>query len=441
MLFILCIITSCNNSPYAIISGKVNSQIKKLTLKTQYETYKIALDENNFFSDSLELDEGYCYLIINNQRFQIYLKPNSHLNINIGDNLTFSGNEAPINRYLYKQHNFTKKIQHLENSKYISNLSEKQFLSLADSINNKRIEILETHKSNFDFDFINIETKRLFYVDKHQKSIYVTTRKIFKNKTNISKDYRYKLYDKIDLELYQLVNDYHYLNFVDSYLWDETKKLTDNNDSFDFYNEYMNLLNSKISNKLIKEEISYLIGNIKLGRSKQIDSVYIKVNKNLINPNYKKRIALKYEALKKIEKGKISPNFKLVDKHNKLVNLQNLKGKFVYIDIWSSYCPPCMAELPHLKKLQTKYINKNIYFVGINVGNKHTEWLKLIKDHKLEGIQLHAPNTKIPFFKDYQVRGIPRFILLDKNGNIVESNAKRPSDKELILQLNSLLNN
>jgi hypothetical protein len=55
----------------------------------------------------------------------------------------------------------------------------------------------------------------------------------------------------------------------------------------------------------------------------------------------------------------------------------------------------------------------------------------MVEDKKLGGIQLFAPNEGIPFFKDYSVQGIPRFILIDKNGKIIDGNAKRPSNPEL----------
>lgn len=55
----------------------------------------------------------------------------------------------------------------------------------------------------------------------------------------------------------------------------------------------------------------------------------------------------------------------------------------------------------------------------------------MVKEKELGGIQLFAPDNKIPFFEDYAVQWIPRFILIDKNGKIIDANAKRPSDPKL----------
>jgi len=63
----------------------------------------------------------------------------------------------------------------------------------------------------------------------------------------------------------------------------------------------------------------------------------------------------------------------------------------------------------------------------------------MVEDKKLGGIQLFAPNEEISFFKDYSVEGIPTFILIDKNGNIIDGNAKRPSNPELQKEIESHL--
>jgi thiol-disulfide isomerase/thioredoxin len=118
-----------------------------------------------------------------------------------------------------------------------------------------------------------------------------------------------------------------------------------------------------------------------------------------------------------------------------MVTLEELRGQVVYIDIWSTGCAPCMAEIPYLKVLEEQYGNK-IQFVGLNVGDSKERWQNIIKE---KGIQLQATDTKISFLQDYVVRGIPRFILIDKDGRIIDSSAKRPSDPKLKEQINKLI--
>jgi thiol-disulfide isomerase/thioredoxin len=123
--------------------------------------------------------------------------------------------------------------------------------------------------------------------------------------------------------------------------------------------------------------------------------------------------------------------------------LEDLKGKYVYIDVWATWCGPCRAEIPSLKKVEEKYHGKNIAFVSISVDvdKDHEKWKNFVTEKQLGGIQLFADkNWNSDFMKSYGINSIPRFILIDPNGKIVKSDAARPSDPQLQKQLDALLN-
>ncbi len=155
------------------------------------------------------------------------------------------------------------------------------------------------------------------------------------------------------------------------------------------------------------------------------------------NEDYRNEIEKTYLNLKKISKGTISPTFELYDVNNRIVTLESLKGKLVYIDIWGTWCVPCIQEIPSLKKIEKEFRNKDIHFVSICTNDKKENFEKFVNDKELSGIQLFAPDSNISFFKDYQLKTFPRFILIDKEGKIIDANAFKPSDpklKELILE-------
>ena len=138
-----------------------------------------------------------------------------------------------------------------------------------------------------------------------------------------------------------------------------------------------------------------------------------------------------------IAKGQTSPSFNYKDINGELVALEDLKGKYVYIDCWASWCGPCKAEIPHLKKLKKKFDGKNIAFVGISSDQDVEAWKKMVDKQKLEGIQLHIGDDQ-SFMQAYMVTGIPRFILIDKDGLVYDANAPRPSSDEIKELFNSL---
>lgn len=157
-----------------------------------------------------------------------------------------------------------------------------------------------------------------------------------------------------------------------------------------------------------------------------------------IEKNYEKMHA----NVVKLAKGKVSPTFdNYENSKGGTTSLVDLKGKYIYIDIWATWCAPCKAEIPHLKALEKEYYDKNIEFVSISVDkpNAYETWVKMVKEESLGGIQLFADNNfESKFIAEYEISAIPRFILLDPEGNIVDSDAARPSDpklKELFIEL------
>ncbi len=132
--------------------------------------------------------------------------------------------------------------------------------------------------------------------------------------------------------------------------------------------------------------------------------------------------------------GKPSPDFKGVDVNGKQMSLRDFRGKYVYIDMWATWCGPCQKELPYLKKLAEKYKGRNITFVGLSIDADKAKWEARVKSGELCGTQLHIGRGS-KFQTDYRISGIPRFILLDPNGRIVNPDMTRPSsdDTEKIL--------
>jgi len=125
--------------------------------------------------------------------------------------------------------------------------------------------------------------------------------------------------------------------------------------------------------------------------------------------------------------------------------LHSLKGSVYYVDIWSTWCVPCQEEFAYTPGLQSLLTGRNIKILYLSIDNDQADkrWKELIKYYKLPG--LHARTNKL-LYKDLfrllaenHELAIPRYLLIDKNGTIVNNNAERPSDTgKLHLQISSL---
>ena len=112
----------------------------------------------------------------------------------------------------------------------------------------------------------------------------------------------------------------------------------------------------------------------------------------------------------------ILPNYTFFDKNDEEKNLNDFRGKILYIDLWATWCTPCLEMQPYFNALSKDFENEKdeIEFIGISLDREldKGKWKKLIKRRKLEGTQLIAMDAfKSEICKDLKVTMIPRFII------------------------------
>lgn len=139
----------------------------------------------------------------------------------------------------------------------------------------------------------------------------------------------------------------------------------------------------------------------------------------------------------KLAKGQPSPGFNYPAFRGGRVSLTDLRGKYVYIDMWATWCYFCCEELPDLKCLEKRLDGKNICFVSISCDKDLEAWRKKVEEEKLRGFQLNIGGNR-KFMHDYLVSGIPRYILLDQEGKIISANMTRPSNPNTLKMLSAL---
>ncbi|RWX03442.1 TlpA family protein disulfide reductase [Flavobacterium cerinum] len=141
-------------------------------------------------------------------------------------------------------------------------------------------------------------------------------------------------------------------------------------------------------------------------------------------------------------KGQSSPSFAYENFKGGTTKLEDFKGKYVYVDVWATWCGPCRQEIPFLQKVEEKYHGKKIEFVSISVDQMkdHEKWKKMVADKSLGGVQLFADKDwSSAFVQAYGINSIPRFLLIGPDGKVIDPDAARPSDPALVEQLDKLL--
>ncbi len=140
--------------------------------------------------------------------------------------------------------------------------------------------------------------------------------------------------------------------------------------------------------------------------------------------------------------GETAPDFSFKDIKGKTVTLSDYKGKVVYIDFWGTWCAPCRRESPHYEKLQEEYEgNDDVVFMSLALERGGEEdWRKYVTTKDMPGIHIYVPESfGNPVAKKYNIKGVPTFALIDKEGNLVALPAPRPSSPNAKAEIEKLL--
>ncbi len=191
----------------------------------------------------------------------------------------------------------------------------------------------------------------------------------------------------------------------------------------------MNYLVDHLKNEKVREALLNVLAieQIEQHGIKRIDEMMNLYNTYVQDETLRAAFQVIYDQKDLAVPGKLSPRFIASDLNGKIHTLDAYRGKYVYIDVWATWCGPCRQELPHLKKLVADYAGKNIVFVSLSVDANKEAWKKMAAT--MDGIQLYLGNNS-DFAKAYDIDGIPRFILIDPEGKIVNYNMTRPSSPD-----------
>lgn len=205
----------------------------------------------------------------------------------------------------------------------------------------------------------------------------------------------------------------------------------------DYYRDSLYADCKKEINKNIKEKVLFDIVKEEIQKDASSTKWFINDFINTGSDSDYKRYVVKLIENNKLYNSAGKNNIVINDKLEKIKYdslLSSLKGNVVYIDFWASWCAPCRAEMPKSSILREKYRNDKIKFLYLSIDEDISAWKKVNEDEKLNNYPLSfllLNSQRADLMKLFKITGIPRFIIIDKAGKIVNSNAPRPSDPEL----------
>ncbi|MCT4639282.1 MAG: redoxin family protein [Bacteroidales bacterium] len=218
-----------------------------------------------------------------------------------------------------------------------------------------------------------------------------------------------------------LLDSKTYLQIVTDHL-----KSNENSTDDDIIEQASRIEDSSFRDKFLYLYISNTINLLTSG--KEIDTLISNHIDKVSNTKYQNRIRNQAITLKSILQGQKAPDFDAVTINNRKVSLADLKGKYLLIDVWATWCRPCKKQSRFFNRMATKLKDMPVQFVALNINRHKKDWELKTGSESIHVKHLYSTN-KDKFCKDYNCKRIPRFILIDPDGYIVNSNMPKPSSK------------
>ena len=431
---------------YAVLSGKVSSvdakgENQKLLLLQNDEVVKeIPVQADGTFRDTIrEIGDNHFYYLVENPAVQtpLYLANGTNMELTLNQEVSktmVSGSQTKQTQYLIERNSFINdRINGAD-----SNLFGQKPQEFKENVKAFFAELDKKLKAyGFDEEFVKNQEKWTNYKFVEYLTIFPTYHRYTSGDEAILPDDFYAERDGIDYdnaEEFRTIDTYR--DLVRSKFYTIINNPNDAENIKKFISEVNALKSDNIRADLAKGTFQLISPNSTVNKE-----IFDFINKNVTDEKVKEAAKKAYDVATKLTSGSPSPKFSNYENFNGgTTSLEDFKGKVTYIDIWATWCLPCRGEIPALKELEKKFHGKDVAFVSISIDQNKDEWKEFVKSEDLKGVQLFAENAfESQFIQDYGIRQIPTFIIIDKEGKIVNADAPRPSSDEITGLLEGLL--
>lgn len=449
-LFILIgfiIFISCSSKPTVLnfrLKAGLSNKVDSAQILFKERAYNFALNEEGCGSVSIEIEkDGFAQLVYGKLMTDVYLMEGNELTVTWdpqdwrGERIEIVSNDGGVNQYI--RHNL--EVSFDKASACSFTLPEDEFMNKVDStILALNIEI---DKTKFPSNVKNLLKASV----KYEMLCWIYKYPRFHNYGKVMKKEDYKVFTRFNSYMFGQFEEHadylcltSYRNYAQAWFY-ELMQLECHGEPYilkkDKACQYIlkHVKNSQVKEFALANTITPYIRSYGIvGAEKLVDYFKRYVN----NPLYTKPFDVIYNVWEKILPGKEAFDFNYIDVHGNRIKLSDFKGKYVFIDIWATWCKPCCYEIPFVQKLEHRFKNRNIVFVSISMDKDLNTWREIVQEKHMGGIQLNYERNR-DFMNYFFITAIPRFLLIDKERKIINACAPKPSSVELEELLEEIL--
>lgn len=455
MLFVsvLFVMASCKPKPQEItISGTINNPtgqtvevfyVKHL-VGNELERVEVPLGANNAFTASLPLSEArFVYIRIPRRTLMLYLKPGAEIQLTLD---AANAQEIPLiegrgvleSRFLVS---FVMEMEQLHSRAVLLNragqMSPAEFAEAAQKGYTDRMAFLENHPDldNLDKDFVVTMRANIQFEKYNLLLEYPMAFSYFNPAVGAPQlpDDFFGFLEKEGLIDDAFTGSRTYFRFLQLYL----NRLLEQQGAAEaelHYAERMFNMADRSLTGLSREMIlaEMVIMGLDFMEHEAAAALHQRFVKIASDASIIEVVNLAYDKVMALAPGQPAPQFTLTDINGQQVSLSDFAGKVVYLDFWASWCGPCMREVPYARELKKRMENEtDLVFLYVSVDTDQTAWRSTVAHHQIEGVHLNVPgfNHQVP--EAYNLKGVPTFFLIGRDGKIINNRPPRPSSPEI----------
>lgn len=428
------------------LAGQIENAPEAIVIISHGEQRDTLSLENGRFSGEIKLDEaGKLRLSNGKESTQFYAVPGDSLHVYLDYNefdesIKYTGT-APDASAMLAQLYLNKEAlnkQWSTSEKYM--LDVDKFISLEDSIRKSRMEFLGIYRDRIPKALLEGQEMEFTYEYARNVAMYPEYAAWFQKNDSIQLPENWASYfEGIELENEAALDQLMYERYVESKIQENTREKIEqlelDPDGEDYMKMMMESANELLSKPKVKAHFmaNLLQQTIDFYGTKDLSEHFRLYEENNNDSARLAELNAEYAAWNHLYDGKPAPDFTYTSIKGDTVSLSDFMGKVVYVDVWATWCGPCLGEIPDLQALEEEMHDKDVVFISVSVDDSVSDWEDMVTTDELGGIQLATRSGwKSEITDDYMIKGIPRFILVDREGNLVSADAPRPSSGDEI---------
>ncbi len=448
---------SCQEKTDPEISTALSGTILSATdgyVSLSFDTFldSAKISKEGHFSFTLNPEAaGTGVLLSQNSFVQIYLEPGKSLSVkinpqNFSESAAFGGELGPVNNYLVLSRKLDKNTA--ISSEDLYQMKPERFVHLTDSIRRLKMQLLKEYVMRYpemDSGFVTIHKTDIHYAWATQRLLYPGYNTMLTSKVpNLPDAYHNTYLQEVEINNPNLMNSTAYQGFLEDYLdFKQALYLNDNpNIEKLWFPESVarfRVIQQEFTDSLISDYVLLRSMNDHLDNfgTEHLETFLTNFQIHCKNEEYKSLIDIKLQNLKSLERGQPAPAFTALDRDGNKVSLSSFADSLIYINLWASWSPWSLQEIPWWESLIRKYETRGVKFISISLdfAKDMNKWKYILNDKNLGGIHLIQDPKSSVWHDQYYISDLPRYLLIDKEGKIISIHAPRPSENmEAVLE-------